>query len=109
MKLQIVDPPQVPRIPVAPNRLLLFSGVLIVGLGAGGGLAFLLTQFDRSFHTVDDLRELGLVVIGGITLLGTAPRRRTAFATLGFLVCVALLGAIYAGLMARALRSAALV
>jgi len=109
VKLQIVDPPQVPRIPVAPNRLLLFSGVLIVGLGAGGGLAFLLSQFDRSFYTVDELRELGLTVIGGITLLGTAPRRRTAFSTLGFLACVALLGAIYAGLMARALRSAALV
>lgn len=109
VKLQIVDPPQVPRIPVAPNRLLLFSGVLVVGLGAGGGLAFLLSQFDRSFYTVDELRELGLTVIGGITLLGTAPRRRTAFATLGFLACVALLGAVYAGLMARALRSAALV
>jgi polysaccharide chain length determinant protein (PEP-CTERM system associated) len=109
VKLQIVDPPQVPRIPTAPNRLALFSGVLIVGLGAGGGLAFLLTQFDRSFYTVDELREIGLTVIGGITLLGTAPRRRSAFATLGFLVCVALLGAIYAGLMARALRSAALV
>jgi len=109
VKLQIVDPPQVPRIPTAPNRLVLFSGVLIVGLGAGGGLAFLLTQFDRSFYTVDELREIGLTVIGGITLLGTAPRRRSAFATLGFLVCVALLGVIYAGLMARALRSAALV
>ncbi len=109
VKLQIVDPPQVPRLPVAPNRLLLFSGVFLVGLGAGGGLAFLLSQFDRSFYTVDELRDLGLTVIGGITLLGTAPRRRTAFSTLGFLACVALLGVVYAGLMARALRSAALV
>jgi len=109
VRLQIVDPPQVPRLPVAPNRLLLFSGVFAIGLGTGIGLAFLLGQFDRSFHTVEDLRNIGLTVLGGITLLGTAPRRRTTMATLGFVAGLLLLGAIYAGLMARVLRATALV
>ncbi len=31
VKLQIVDPPEVPRLPAAPNRLLLVSGVLVAG------------------------------------------------------------------------------
>ena len=109
VRLQVVDPPQLPRLPVAPNRMVLFSGVFVIGLGAGGALAFLLGQFDRSFHTVEELRNVGLTVLGGITLLGTAPRRRTTVATLGFVAGVLLLGAIYAGLMARVLRASALV
>ena len=35
VKMQIVDPPEVPRLPAAPNRLLLVSGVLLAGLGCG--------------------------------------------------------------------------
>ena len=37
VKLQIVDPPEVPRLPVAPNRMLLVTGVLLAGLGARPG------------------------------------------------------------------------
>jgi len=109
VRLQVVDPPQVPRLPVAPNRLTLFTGVFGVGLAAGGALAFLLSQFDRSFHTVDELRNMGLTVLGGITLLGSGVGRRTVVATLGFVAGLLLLGAIYAGLMARVLRASALV
>jgi len=109
VRLQVVDPPQVPRLPVAPNRLTLFTGVFGVGLAAGGALAFLLSQFDRSFHTVDELRNMGLTVLGGITLLGSGAGRRTVVATLGFVAGLLLLGAIYAGLMARVLRASALV
>jgi polysaccharide chain length determinant protein (PEP-CTERM system associated) len=35
VKLQVIDPPQVPTIPVAPNRLILIPAVLLAGLGAG--------------------------------------------------------------------------
>src|SRR5579871_2016424 len=41
VKLQIVDPPEVSRLPVAPNRLLLVTGVLLAGLGAGFGITIL--------------------------------------------------------------------
>ena len=58
MKLNIIDPPQVPRLPVSPNRLILIPAVLLVGLGAGVGISFLLSQFDRSFRTIEDLRDL---------------------------------------------------
>ena len=67
------------------------------------------TQTISGSRTVEELRNIGLTVLGGITLLGTAPRRRTAVATLGFVAGVLLLGAIYGALMARVLRASALV
>jgi polysaccharide chain length determinant protein (PEP-CTERM system associated) len=96
VRLRIVDPPQLPRNPVAPNRMLLISGVLLAGLGAGGGLAFLLMRFDETFYTVHDLRAFGLPVLGGISLLGPRMQRR-APALLGFSLGVLLLFAIYGG------------
>ena len=37
VKLQVIDPPEIPRLPVAPNRMLLVTGVLLGGLGPGPG------------------------------------------------------------------------
>ena len=70
VKLQIIDPPEIPRLPIAPNRMLLVTGVLLGGLTTGGGLTVLFGQLDRSFATVDELRSLGLPVLGGISVLG---------------------------------------
>ncbi len=60
VKLQVIDPPEVPRIPVAPNRPLLVTGVLLGGLAIGLGMTVLFGQLDRSFSSVDELRALGL-------------------------------------------------
>lgn len=109
VKLQVVDPPQVPRLPVAPNRLLLVSGVLIAGLAMSVALTVVLGQLDRSFATVDDLRRLGLPVIGGISTLGVTPFLQRLFTAARFGVAMAALVVIYAGLMVHLLRSAALI
>jgi polysaccharide chain length determinant protein (PEP-CTERM system associated) len=101
IKMQIIDPPQVPRIPVAPKRSLLISGVLVAGIAGGLGLALLLVQFDRSFHTIDDLRELGLPVIGGISLLTVSAARTRVTALFTFGIAVLLLAALYGGLLYR--------
>ena len=76
VKLQIIDPPEIPRLPVAPNRMLLITGVLVGGLGTGAGMMVLFGQLDRSFSSVNDLRTLGLPVLGGISVLGLAPLRQ---------------------------------
>jgi hypothetical protein len=109
VKLNIVDPPQVPRIPVAPNRIILVSVVLLLGIGAGGGVALLLSQFDRSFRTTSDLRELGLPVLGSVSLLATGIAPRRMFATLGFAFGVLALMVVFGGLMAYILRIQAVV
>jgi polysaccharide chain length determinant protein (PEP-CTERM system associated) len=104
VKLQVVDPPQISKIPVAPNRLLLLSGVLIAGIGGGIGLAVLLAQFDRSFRSIDDLRSLGLPVLGGLSLVAAAAGRRRYGAIFAVGIGLVLLGAIYGGLIARTLH-----
>jgi polysaccharide chain length determinant protein (PEP-CTERM system associated) len=106
MKMQIIDPPQVPQIPVAPKRAVLLSTVLMAGIGVGLGLAILVLQFDRSFHSIEDLRDLGLPVVGGISMLGvTVPMRRRVLSAASFALAVLLLCAVYGGLVYRLLQT----
>ena len=97
----------VPTVPVAPQRVKLISGVLIAGLGAGLGLALFLVQLDQSFHTADDLRNLGLPVVGGVSMLGARVsifRRALSVGT--FVIAVVLPCLLYGGLLVRLLKSA---
>jgi polysaccharide chain length determinant protein (PEP-CTERM system associated) len=78
VRLDVVDPPTVPLQPIGPNRLMFSTAVLLVGLGAGAGLALLFVLLDRSFYTLMDLRKLGLPVIGSISSTEPPPRQRLA-------------------------------
>ena len=109
VKLQVIDPPEIPRLPAAPNRMLLITGVLLAGMAAGAGVTVLFGQMDRSFSTVDDLRTLGLPVLGGISVLGMAPLRQRLMTVLRFGFAVAILVGVYGGLMVHILRTAALI
>ncbi len=76
-QFEVIDPPTAPRNPAAPNRPLLLLGVLIVGFGAGAGVAFLLGQLNSSFTTADKLeRTLDLPVIGTISRSMTQAARQ---------------------------------
>src|ERR1700722_2644466 len=108
-KLQVIDPPEVPRIPAAPNRPLLVTGVLLGGLAIGLGMTVLFGQLDRSFSSVDELRTLGLPVLGGISVLGMAPFRQRFMTVLRFSVAVAVLMVVYSTLMVIILHKAALI
>ncbi len=100
IKMQVVDPPQLPRNPVAPRRVLLLSGVLAAGLAGGIGLALLLAQFDHSFHTIDEMRALGLPVLGGVSLLvGVTSLRERLAPVAAFGAAVLSLCAVYGGLL----------
>jgi polysaccharide chain length determinant protein (PEP-CTERM system associated) len=107
VKLQVIDPPQVPRIPVGPKRLLLVSGVLLAGLGGGAAAAVLLGQLDRSFHTLRDLRGFGLPIAGGISLLAGTQRNTTrlGFSMATLAIALLLLGGVYGGLLFRVLQA----
>lgn len=98
VRLEVVDPPTVPLQPIGPNRLLLSTTVLLVGIGAGAGLAFLFVLLDRSFYTVIDLRKLGLPVIGSIS--SAEPPRSQRFAALAFACGFGLLLTAYAAVTA---------
>jgi polysaccharide chain length determinant protein (PEP-CTERM system associated) len=101
VKLQIVDPPQVSRVPVAPNRPLLLALVLLAGLGAGVALPVFMGQLDQSFATLEELRSIGVPVLGAISMFGTPPRREKIMSAVRFSVAVLLLFAVFAGILAK--------
>ncbi len=105
IKIQVIDPPQVPQNPVAPKRTLLISTVLAIGLAAGVAMSVLLVQFDQSFHTIDELRELGLPVAGGVSLLNVSVSRGRLASVIMFAMSLLLLGAVYGGLLYRLMRT----
>ena len=100
---------ETPRLPVTPNRLLLVSGVLVAGIGGGIAFTILLGQFDRSFSRVDQLRDIGLPVLGGISILGRPPLQQRMLVVARFSAAVVALVGVYGGLMAYILRAAALI
>jgi len=109
VKILVVDPPQMPHLPVAPKRGLLISAVLLLGLGAGVGAPVLFGQFDNSFGSVDSLRTLGLPVLGGISVLGIAPLRQRLMVVARIGIAVAVLVGLYGGLMVYVMRNSALI
>lgn len=69
VKFRIVDPPQVPSKPSAPNRILLSSGVLLGSIAVGAGLAIFLSLLRPSFNTTQKLRDItGLPVLGSVSM-----------------------------------------
>ena len=67
VKFNVVDPPTSPRTPIAPNRPLFLTGVLLLGIAAGVGVAFGLSQLKSTFPTASRLEKAsGMPVIGSI-------------------------------------------
>jgi len=75
---RLIDPPRASQKPVAPNRLLLLPLALIASMGAGLGLAFLLSQLRAVFFDARAVRNtVGMPILGVVTLvLSDAARTR---------------------------------
>ena len=72
IKFSVIDPPTAPRVPAAPNRPLLLSGVLIAAIGAGVAVAFAMGQLKTTYPTAARLEKAtGMPVIGSIGELVT--------------------------------------
>jgi polysaccharide chain length determinant protein (PEP-CTERM system associated) len=102
VRLRVIDPPQMPSLPIAPNRLMLISIVLLAGLGAAAALPIILSQMDQSVSDVVRLRELGPPVLGGISLVpSSTPRIKTHSGGLTVAASIVLLLVVYGGLASR--------
>jgi hypothetical protein len=85
---------------------MLLSIVLGVGLAAGVVLVLMLDEVDTSFQSVDDLRALGLPVVGGISVIAVAvPLWRRVTIAGSVLAALLLLCAIYGGLVYRLVQA----
>lgn len=107
VQIRVIDPPQEPKLPSSPNRLLFLSGVLIIGLGAGIGVAFLLSQLHTTYATTQRLRDtFSFPVLGSISAIVTEQDQRLARRNLmAFAIGMAGLFVAYGGvLLIEALR-----
>ncbi len=71
IQFKVIDPPRVKPKPVGPNRFFLNSVVLILGIGSGVGIAFLLSQLSSVVLTPFQLTQIsGYPVLGSVSLSG---------------------------------------
>ena len=100
VQFRIIAPPQVPVVPTAPNRLMLLTVVLLAGLGAGGGIAFLLVQMDDTFASSKRLTDVfGFPVLGAVTMIPEPGRKfRRAVGNIGFTMAFSSLSAVFGAL-----------
>lgn len=105
VQFRIIDPPVVPALPTGPNRPLLLTLVLFLGLGSGGGAAWLKASMRRRINNQEDLLEVanGQGLILGSVPLVAAPRRRLRgrLASLVFYLLLSGLITVYALLMTK--------
>ena len=67
-KFRVVEPPQVPTVPIEPNRILLLTAVIPIGMAAGLALAILLPLLRDCYFEVKRLRaDFGLAVLGAVS------------------------------------------
>lgn len=70
VQFNILEPPFAAAVPVAPDRPLLLMAVLILGIGAGGALAFGLNELKPVFYSKRTLaRVTGIPVLGSVSMI----------------------------------------
>jgi polysaccharide biosynthesis transport protein len=109
LTIRVIDSPEVPLKPVAPNRPALISAVLAAGALLGLTIAFVMSQAHTTYMDVNRLREaVNVQVLGSVTSIMSEQQRNQARTWLMLFVgAVLALLVVYAGLMIiEVLRSA---
>ena len=76
VRFRVIDQPSLPNRPAAPNRTMLLTAVLFVGVIVGSGVAFAKSQLANVYTTTQQLaRASGLPVLGSISEVITSETR----------------------------------
>jgi len=102
VKFRVIDPPENPRSPAAPNRPILLIGVLVAGLLGGIAAAFARSKLQTTYSTVNQLAKAsGMTVIGSVTrVLSTQQKELEAKRLKWFRGGLAALGGVFVLLLA---------
>ena len=115
MRFDVLNPPEADYNPVSPQRTLLLGLVLVVGLGGGVGVAYLLSLIKPVIYSAQGLAHLTGATVFGVVSAFTGPdhasRRRRGYLVYS-VACstlfVALVAAVLAGRMFSPLLGGAL-
>ncbi|WP_395344624.1 XrtA system polysaccharide chain length determinant [Ningiella sp. W23] len=70
LQFRIIQPPLVPPAPTGPNRFFYYTGILLLGFGAGIAIAFLLSQITPVLVRGPQLTTMtGFPILGAVTHL----------------------------------------
>ncbi|MDH3412160.1 MAG: chain length-determining protein [Gammaproteobacteria bacterium] len=107
MAFRVIDPPEVPSVPKAPNRPLLMSLVLLAALGGGLGGALLISEIRPTFNDERSLKEVsGLPVLGAVVMAWTdAHKARRMRGLVALVISFASLLSAYAAIMVALLAA----
>jgi len=67
--VKIIDPAKKPGDPIKPKKRVNLMLGMIVGLGLGIGITFLLEYFDNSVRSIEDIERLKIPFLGSIPLI----------------------------------------
>jgi polysaccharide chain length determinant protein (PEP-CTERM system associated) len=87
IQFRIVEPPEVPTVPITSKLPFFVTGVLVAGLGAGFALPYSLMLLDRSFMSASELGSLELPVLGSVSRIAIGKRGRRRFDGLAGVCC----------------------
>ena len=100
LKINMLEPPRVPVRPIGPNRVLFNTLVLLGGIGAGVGIALVVSLLNPTIYTQRDLEKFSdLPILGSVsvnTSLIKPASNVSYFVVLGSLVVIlAVLNLLY--------------
>ena len=96
VQFRVIDPPTLPTKPSGPQRIIFYTLIMIVGFGAGLGVAFLVSQIKPVVLTSSQLKNsFGIPVFGSVThidakAIASANKRRMLVFTASSLCIVGL-------------------
>lgn len=110
MKFQVISPPSTPRVPTGPNRILLYTLVLLVGFLGGFGIAFLISQFAPILVRAEQLEKIAAYpILGRVTNLNWKKvKKQNRMRLLVFLGSSSVICLIYCGLVLLSLLNISL-
>ncbi len=100
ISFRVLEPPLKPQFPTAPNRMILNTIVLIIGIGSGMAAAILLMLNASRLITSEDIAVLfAIPLLGVVTRAREVSRVRRPLTAISVVACTAFLLLTYAGVM----------